>query len=237
MWSKARVIVALLLAALTTVPTEASGQGLDFFWAIVEQLGHRLKSVGSLGEGGTDEGQVWMVELGTGERRALTQESDFSWPVLGRDEVTVYALRLGQLVRLDPGAGDPIPLGPSGGIEKLVGVAADGTILAILREGRPGRPALIAPDGSVTALPLPETPDEKRNIAILLSENRAFSGDRRLVVDRAENVPDPRRRGFDVYLVSDGVRRNLSQCGSDSCGQPSMSPAGDRVLYIRAKGS
>ena len=41
-------------------------------------------------------------------------------------------------------------------------------------------------------------------------------------------------RGFDVFLVSGNVARNLSDCGDDTCGQPSLSPQSQRALYIRA---
>lgn len=232
----ARAMGLALTAAVSLSSFAAEEDTPSLFWRGIEQLNQLMISISSLGEGGTEQGAIWQVDLQTGARRPLTRGGGFAWPVFGGDDATVYALHGRQLLRLRADRADPIRLQPAGALRKLVGVAPDGTLLAILDEGRLGRPALITPEGDLTALPQPETRDEKRHLAILLGESRAYTGDRQLVVDRATVAALHRPKGFDVYLVTPDGRRNLSECGSDPCGQPSMSLAGDRVLYIRGSG-
>jgi len=40
-------------------------------------------------------------------------------------------------------------------------------------------------------------------------------------------------RGFDVYYTIGQQTLNVSDCGDDLCGQPSLSPDGQCVLYVR----
>jgi hypothetical protein len=66
--------------------------------------------------------------------------------------------------------------------------------------------------------------------AALLSETFRLDNGDILEVNRSARGG----RGLDVYLIRDGLRRDLSGCGSDRCIQPSMSPDRARVLYVRA---
>jgi len=79
-------------------------------------------------------------------------------------------------------------------------------------------------------LPQPETDQERARVSMLLQENLAYAKGRQLIVRRSERGG----RGYDVSLAAGDSVKNLSDCGDDACGQPSLSPDGRYVLYIRA---
>jgi hypothetical protein len=216
---------ALLACMLALLPTGVRGDPRDLFWAGIRRIGIVLESIVKLGEGGADSGAIWIAEPGGGPPRAVTTEAGYAWPVLNARGDTIFALRGERAVRIDAATGtaSPLPAGPP--LRKLVGATPDGTVLAIAVDGPFGRPALIASDGKIALLPAPEDEAQRRHLAVLLSESRVYDGGRRLTVDRSSRS----RRGFDVFL--DG--RNVSDCGSDACGQPALSADGRRVVFIR----
>jgi hypothetical protein len=112
---------------------------------------------------------------------------------------------------------------------KLIGVSPDGSILGIVAGSPRARPALVTPDAALRLLPPPESEQDRKNISLLLQENRAYADGRTLLVKRSARGG----RGFDVFLVTPEGERNLSDCGDERCSQPSLSPDGNRVLYVR----
>jgi hypothetical protein len=65
---------------------------------------------------------------------------------------------------------------------------------------------------------------------VLLQESQALEGDRSLRVSRSARGG----RGFDVFYAQPGADRlDVSDCGDDSCGQPSMAPDGSKIVYVR----
>ena len=219
-----------LAFALAMLPWMSGASGAEqpdsVFWQLFRQIGAVLVSVSSLGEGEARQGSIWLTELDNGRARQVVAEPIYSYPVLDPGGETVIALRGGDIVRLDIATGQVGTLASDTRLRKLVGVAADGTILAVLEEGALGRPVMVSSAGTMSVMPAPETREERRNVALLSDESRAYSGDRTLVVDRSEH-------GFDVYLITSGGRRNITTCGEDACGQPALSNDGKSVVYIR----
>lgn len=153
--------------------------------------------------------------------------------VFTADGEAVLALRGASLVRVHLGsASPPVTLARDTPLTQLLGARPDGSVVGVVPEGPFGRLATVTPNGSVTLLPAPATREEKRLMAALLGESRAYLNDRKLLVDRAD-YEDRARRGFDVYIERAGERLNLSRCETAACGQPSLSLQGDWVAYIR----
>jgi hypothetical protein len=202
------------------------------FWNAVAQLGLVMQAMGSLSGGGLEQGELWRVDLATGERRRIGQGSAFSWPVAAPDNQTVYVLRDERVVRIAAADGTETPLGQEVGWRTLLGVQPDGTVLGFV-VGRPRvHPTLLAPDGTRTVLPQPVRDDEQSRAAVLLQEDRDYENGRRLQVRRSERGG----LGFDVWLLDDGHWRNLTDCGNAACGEPSLTPDGRSVLYVRTSG-
>jgi len=236
-------MMLLLQAPAAGAPPTTPGQGPPItqatpsdrvapaFWrTVVGQLKHTLKNIGSLGEGGASQGRIFVAQLGTPSQaaRPLSADADLSWPVVSPDG-TVYALRDGQLGRLDA-AGKFLPVGPrQERWMKLIGVGSDGSVLGLMTAPPFGRPAMLV-KGTLEIGPAPTTPELRRQQGVLIQESREYDGGRQVRVARSERGG----RGFDVYYSRSGLGRvNVSDCGDDLCGQPSLSPDGSRILFVR----
>ena len=217
-------------APTITQATPSDRVATAFWRTVVDQLKHTLKNIGSLGEGGASQGRVFVAQLGTQSPapRPVSADADLSWPVMASDG-TVYALRDGLLGRVD-GAGEFLPVGPKQERwMKLIGVGSDGSVLGLLRAPPFGRPAMLV-NGALEVGPAPTTPELRRQQGVLIQESREYDGGRQVRVGRSERGG----RGFDVYYSRSGLGRvNVSDCGDDLCGQPSLSPDGSRILFIR----
>ena len=227
MRDKGFAVVAAWLAVFSAGFTASGAEtSASAFWGLVNQIGAVLVAVSSLGEGEAQRGAVWVAELDGSARHVLAVDPVYAHPVLGPDG-GVIALRGADLVHIDAATGEVRLLAAAAGLRKLIGVAPDGTILALSNQGPLGRPTLISPRGEVTVLAEPASQDDRRKVAILNNESRAYAGGRSLIVDRSEH-------GFDVFLLADGHRRDLTACGEDDCGQPALSSDNRRLVYIRS---
>lgn len=223
------VVIAALGLAGASPPSSEPSLLAQTFWAGVDYLRLTFNAVGSLG-GGADRGQVWIVDLATGERRPVPNADDLAWPVLAPDHSTIFALRGRQVMRLTSSGGDVLPVGPEANWRRLLGVDGSGDVLGFI-EGRPrAQPAVMTDKEALLILSQPEKEGERAHISMLLQENLAYDNRRELTVTRSRRGG----RGYDVNLVDGDTVKNLSDCGDDACGQPSLSPDGRYVLYIRA---
>lgn len=209
-------------------PTPQGAKAAQGFWAAVDQLGLIFKAVGNLG-GGVDQGQVWQVDLATGDQHRIAGGNGLAWPVMSPDGSTIFALHEGQLVRLATD-GRSTAVGKETQWRKLVGVDRQNDVLGFIA-GKPRvHPALMSPVGELQLLPQPETDSERERVSLLLQENRAYADGRQLLVKRSTRGG----RGLDVILKTNDTAKAISDCGDDLCGQPSLSPDGHIVLYVRA---
>ncbi len=211
----------------------SSGFAKGFYASLAGYFGMVLESIGSLGGGPGTAGELWAVDFDASGRPSAPRRvgglADLSWPVIGADGVSFVALRGGQVVRLDASGAVAAVLAEGGGWRKLLGEQAEGSVLGLVRQNGETLPARLAADGTLEVGAAPATDEEKRALARLLQDARAYSGDTALVVDRSERGG----RGFDVFLRSAAGIVNLSNCGDDYCGQASLSPDRRRAAFIR----
>jgi hypothetical protein len=225
-------LAAPALAEEPTRPNSAESSVLErasrSFWEGVEALNLIFTSIGVL-SGGADRGEIWTFDLRSGQRSRIGTGGDLAWPVLAPDGTTVYALRGNQLVRFDDSGSGTVAAIVETGWRKLLGVRQDGAVIGFVKGVPRARPAILLPTGELQTFQHAESDEEEDRTSTLLEENRAYADGRNLMVKRSARGG----RGFDVFLVSGGKERNLSDCGDDACGQPSLSPDGQRVLYVR----
>jgi len=221
-------LVALpVIAAADMPPSEASAPA-RIFWAGVNSLKFLFTAVSTL-SGGAEPGQVWIMELGTGQQIRVGAADGLTWPVLAPDGQTVYALRGHQLVRFGLSGGTETTIVAQADWRKLVGVVDDGTVLAFVAGVPRAHPAMIMPNGELTVLPQPQLGEERRSVSHLLQQNQTYSSGVTLLVRPSAHGG----AGSDVFLQTGGTEQNISNCGDDLCGQPSLSPDGLRVAYVR----
>ena len=194
----------------------------------LKRLGLLFSAVGSLASG-PGAGEIWLFDKRTGERRRIGAAANLSWPVPSGDASAVYALRDRQVVRLSVSNGEETPVGAPADWRKLLGVLPDGTIIGLIADDPFPRPALLAQDGERTDLPPPKAKDERKQIGVLLQEQRAYADGARLEVQDSERGG----RGRDVFLIEGARSQNVSDCGDDLCGQPARSIDGMMFFYVR----
>lgn len=221
----------LALPAGARTPRRAQPAAISKMWAALNKLGLVLDNVASLSDGGVERGSVWTYRLSTGERRRITTVDDLAWPVIAPGKDYGFALRGKQLVRFELKDGQ-IQIVANGVNGRLIAVTGADDVFAWLDEGELGRLAAISPSGRISRLPAVTREDDRRRMAALVSESRAYSGGIVLDVRRAPES----RTGFDVFLLRNGSATNVTRCGDSRCGQPSLGPGRDNVLYVREDG-
>ena len=217
-------------AASGAITQPAAGAG---FWKTVETyLQTTFANIGALGEGRKAPGQVFVAELEglalRGPARAVSADVDLSWPV-GAQDGTIYALKNLHVVRISPGKA-PVAVGPQADWVKLIGVGPDGTVLGFVADPPFHRTASLAPSGAIVVGDRARSSDDEYRHGVLLQQSRAFADGARLRLIRSRRGG----RGLDVLFERPGVGSvNVSDCGNDECGQPSLAPGGKRIFFVR----
>lgn len=202
-----------------------------FLAAVTDRLGRLLENLGALSDTDRLAGQVIEAHLaadGTvlGTRTLSAPDAALAWPVTGEDGA-VFALQDGAVVRVGT-AGSLTVVEASLRWRKLIGVLPSGAVVGLATVGQAPGGAMVDP-GHRTAAPttiaLPPP-----TVATLLAGTFAHRSGDILEVNRSARGG----RGLDVYLIRDGIRRDVSGCGDARCVQPSLSADRDRVLFVRA---
>lgn len=201
---------------------------------MLRQLSITLDRLGSLGDSVVESGEAWIVALDEsgrpGQPHRLSAADDLAWPVVGADGTPIFALRGGRLVRIqNDGQGIEV-VDDATRWRKLLGVGHDGSVAGLAVLAGETRPAIHHPQQGLQAEPGLLSEADRRAIATLLQENRAYEGDLALVMDRSERGG----RGFDVYLRTPEGNWNVSDCGDRACGQASLSTDRRHVVFVRA---
>lgn len=204
-----------------------------FFKLLVDYLQVTFENIGSLSDPAVLYGQIWSVELDTSGKPSqptkISASSNLSWPIFDLRDRTIYALQQDRIVRLSNDGQSLTEVDKSKQWIKLFGVTEQGDILGMISEKGAHVLATLNADGTTTLNPTPRSEEERKHSSLLEQENRAYVGKRSLHVERSTRGG----RGFDVFLKVESEVTNLSDCGDDQCGQPSLSPDFKKVLYIR----
>jgi hypothetical protein len=185
-------------------------------------------------------GQVWMADLASGTRRKITPDSGYRSPVYFPNGSDILALQAGYVVRISSAGDKPAKLYSIAGITKLVGFSLAGPAEALaLTEDEAGHvsPArLSVSTGAIT--PLPYDPQSSRDRQMLehLEDWQRSYGDTVVYVKReSRQALSGTVEVVNIFLKYPGRDpQNVSGCDLENCGQPSLSPDGKRVLFIKA---
>jgi Tol biopolymer transport system component len=184
-------------------------------------------------------GQIWLIELGSGNKQSLTAEGRYRSPVFAPEGKSIYALRGTDLVRLSGGA--PQKLSSIKGISKLVGFSEDDAdkvlILVADDAGKWIVELLSVSTGKVEVIPYAsDSGADLQMLEHLRSWDRTY-GDKTVYVKRQSksSLSGP-VEWTDVFLKQGASAPvNISACDQLNCGQPSLSPDGKRLLFVEAE--
>jgi Tol biopolymer transport system component len=217
-------------------PTSFTEKLLKFF-GISESPG-TLKGPGDE----VSSGQVWLVDLQSSTRRALTSSDGYRSPIFLAGSNDVLALRGTEVVRVPKSGGEGKRLYVVDGILKLVASSSDdpSTVLILQRGDSGGHPRvglLQVATGAVTPLPYnPASSQDLQMVEDLTSWSRAY-GDRQVYVQRqVKQALSGKVEWSDVFLQSgDRPPVDVSKCDGVNCGQPSLSPDGRSLAFVKAQ--
>lgn len=185
-------------------------------------------------------GQIWIAELaGQASPRALTAAGGYRSPVFDAAGSTVLALSGKRVVRIAADSGKSTEEWNAPGIQRLVGV--DGQQpdeVLVVREDRSAPLGMLSlTTHKVTPLPAPDRADKQQveAVAAAAGQTRIYGSVRLFLQTKSRVAMEGKRVWQDVY-VQEGSQapRSISRCQDVTCDQPSLSPNGKQVVYVRS---
>lgn len=187
----------------------------------------------------TVTGQIWIVDLAHGIPSPLSAESAFRWPVFTSDGNAIIALQDNNLIRLSAPEKKPEVLYSAAGIKKLVGFDREepDRLLVVLDDSRAPLGFISLKSGKRTFLHYdPNLPQQRRMLSHIEGEERIYDTGRVYIKTESKPSLEGTLEWTDVYFQQgNSTSRNVSKCDGVNCAQPSLSPTGQSVVYIRSK--
>jgi hypothetical protein len=220
----------------------APAQRTESFWHKVLRVSGIAQSPSTL-RGPGDEvqhGQIWISDLAAGQTRKLTATGGFRSPVFLPEGDDILALKGTDVVRVALASGRVTNLFAIVGLTKLVGFTEDDPdkVLVLSRDssGVPAVAFLSVTAGKLDPLPYdPSSTDDRRLVEHLSAWDRRY-GDTILYVDQQTKEGMAGTLSWsDVFLRKGSSAVNdVSNCDGTNCGQPSLSPNGKLVAFVRS---
>jgi len=186
-------------------------------------------------------GQIWTAELKSGRRVALTTDSGYRWPVYEPGGEGVVALNGERLVRISLKAQEAKVLHTIPGIDKLVGFDGDqrDSLLVVLNDDNAPLAMVSLKTGQLTPLPYdPKLKVHRSMLSHVKGQERSYATSRVYIRTESKQSLEGTIEWDDVYMRQGAAEpRNVSECDGVACSQPSLSPNGMEVVYIKASGA
>lgn len=250
-----RLVLCMLFAALvgtvcpqsqkkstTDTPPAKQQKPTNFIDKVLEFLSISYTPGAQKGPG--DEvvrGQVWLADLDTKITRPLAPGEDYRSPVFLASSGEILAIRGNDVVQISIARGDVKKLYSVSNIVKIVGAGPNDSrkVLILLRSDGSSHPRvgfMEVETGLITNLPYdPSLSQDLQMVESLEGWSRTY-GDKRVFVKRqTKEALSGTVEWSDAFLVSSGQQSlDVSRCDGANCGQPSLSPNGRQVVYIKS---
>lgn len=228
-------------AAHTAPPPASPAEAEETLWQKLLRVSGISANPSTLKGPGDDlaGGELWSVELEAGTPRQVIAGAGYRSPIFEPGGDSLLALAGDRLVRISLAEGEPRALRQTSAI-KLVGFVAGepDRVLLVTRDeaGRPVAAFLSLGSGETEVLTLDrDSEDGRRMLHHLQGWQRSYSTaklytrreTRRDLIGTVEWTDVVVKRG-----AGDPV--NVSRCGGTNCGQPSLSPDGRRVVFVKS---
>jgi len=239
----ATILLTVTLAAATPRPTPTATPSPavpeSFLSGVLRFLGvsHDPSSL----KGPGDEvvtGQLWIADLSSKSTRKLTSNGGYRSPVFVPGSPDVIALKGDEVVRVRANDGNESALFAVNSITKLVGFRDDDptALLVLLGGTQPHAGILSLKSAAVQTLPYNASSSRDREMLAHLAGWERDYGNTSLYVKReSKQTVSGTIEWSDVFLkTGSGDPVDTSQCGGVDCGQPSLSPDGTLVVFVRS---
>ncbi|HKD07461.1 MAG TPA: hypothetical protein VKB79_16280 [Bryobacteraceae bacterium] len=239
--------LALAAAGQTQAPSKKTStpppQPKETFWERVLRISGVSANPNTL-KGADDEpvsGQIWMADLPSGATRRLTEEFGYRSPIFYSNGTDILALQGADVVRISSGGGRGVKLFHIAGITKFVGFSIDDPDQALmLKEDEAGRASvslLSVKTGAVALLPYdPQSSRDRQMLEDLQGWQRTYGGTTVYLKRESRDTLSGTVEISNVFAKSAGRDPiNISRCDMTNCGQPSLSPDGNHVLFIKGE--
>jgi len=182
-------------------------------------------------------GDIWIANVDRRPARALTTNGGYRSPIFVNDTPVVLALRGNSVVRLGAQGGSAIPLAGAPKIVKLVGIDATSPDEVIVLLDAPASPlgVLSLQSGNVSPLPYDDSSDEQRRmLAQIRAQDRTYGETKVYTKTETKSGLSRPIEWTDVFLTRGaGSPQNVSACDGVNCVQPSLSPDGRSVAFVK----
>jgi len=232
--SRAFIAVAIVGLALGT----AGGARTDsLFDLIMRVFGISATPSQMRGERDVTAGKVWIADLEGGAFTSLTTDSGYRWPVYERNGQAVVALKGDSLLRIPVTKGKVEVQHKIPGVEKLVGFDREDSdkLLVVLNKDTAPLAFLSLKTGNLTPLPYDSrSSDYRRLLSHIKGEERVYGTVRVYVKAESKQGMEGEVVWDEVYLQQgESEPRKVSNGDGVDCNQPSLSPDGKAVVYIK----
>jgi hypothetical protein len=247
-----RLITCLLLAVLVSTssaqnqksaPASKQKPQASFTEKLLKFLGI-ADSPGTL-KGPGDEvrsGELWLADLQDKTTRALASGEGYRSPIFLERSKDLLVLRGTEVMQVSIAGGEGKSLYSVQGILKLVGASSEDTanILILLQGQAGGRPRvglLTVSTGAVTPVPYdPASGQDLQMVETLAGWSRTYGNRHVYVQKQHKQALSGTVEWHDVLFQADSQPPvDVSQCDGVNCGQPSLSPDGHWLVFVRAK--
>ena len=247
-----RLIACILLAVLINASsgqdqksTAASKQKpqASFTEKLLKFLGI-ADSPGTL-KGPGDEvssGELWLADLQAKTTRPLASGEGYRSPIFLEGNKDLLVLRGTEVMQVSIAGGEGKSLYSVQGILKLVGASSEDTarVLILLRDQAGGRPRvglLTVSTGAVVPVPYdPASGQDLQMVETLAGWSRTYGNRHVYVQKQHKQALSGTVEWHDVLFQADSQPPvDVSDCDGVNCGQPSLSPDGHWLVFVRAK--
>ena len=169
-------------------------------------------------------GEVWVAKLSPAVRTPWATDSGYRWPIFTPNSQAVLAIRDGKIFRIPSVGGSPEDLGVVVGQVRLIACQREDPDLVVILKGEPAELGVISLSTG-DYRPAPAEQESEQN-----PWNWAYDrDDLSLFQGRFDGSPD-----LNVFVQQgDAERRSISRCKDADCGQASLSPDGQQVVYVK----
>jgi len=240
--------VAFGASAAQTPPAakqqKSSKPQTETFWHKVLRVSGIAESPSTL-KGPGDEvehGQIWVAEIAAGGTRKLTDSGGFRSPVFMPGGKDILALKGTYVVRVSFPSGKVTNLYAVTGIRKLVGFSKDDpdqVLALVMTHDTPGHLEvgfLSVSDGKLDPLSYDPLSSEDRHMLEHLSAWDRDYGETNVYINQQTKSGMAGTLSWtDVFLKKgSNAPIDVSNCDGINCGQPSLSPDGRLLAFVRA---